>query len=48
PDWESYNFEKLDPTNPEHRQFVEDAWGWEKPITVNGKEYKLADGKVFK
>ncbi|KAJ3507808.1 hypothetical protein NM208_g15911 [Fusarium decemcellulare] len=48
PDYESYEFTKLDPTKPEDRQFVEDAWGWEKPITVNGKEYKLADGKVFK
>ncbi|KAF5027317.1 hypothetical protein F66182_561 [Fusarium sp. NRRL 66182] len=48
PDWESYEFVKLDPTKAEDRQFVEDAWGWEKPITVNGKEYKLADGKVFK
>ncbi|KAM0558465.1 hypothetical protein ACHAPJ_004655 [Fusarium lateritium] len=48
PDWESYEFVKLDPTKPEDRQFVEDAWGWEKPITVSGKEYKLADGKVFK
>ncbi|KAF5659953.1 elongation factor 1-gamma [Fusarium heterosporum] len=48
PDWESYEFNKLDPNNPEDRKFVEDAWGWEKPTTVNGKEYKLADGKVFK
>ncbi|KAI1072236.1 hypothetical protein LB507_003305 [Fusarium sp. FIESC RH6] len=48
PDWESYEFTKLDPSKPEDRQFVEDAWGWEKGITVNGKEYKLADGKVFK
>ncbi|KAM5342680.1 hypothetical protein ACJ41O_013646 [Fusarium nematophilum] len=48
PDYESYEFVKLDPTKPEDRQFVEDNWGWEKPITVGGKEYKLADGKVFK
>ncbi|RGP79492.1 hypothetical protein FLONG3_2240, partial [Fusarium longipes] len=48
PDWESYEFTKLDPTKEEDRQFVSDAWGWEKGITVNGKEYKLADGKVFK
>lgn len=48
PDYESYTFTKLDPKNAEDRTFVEDNWGWEKPITVNGKEYKHADGKVFK
>ncbi|KAI8657402.1 hypothetical protein NCS57_01118300 [Fusarium keratoplasticum] len=48
PDYESYEFTKLDPTKPEDRQFVEDAWGWEKGIKVGDKEYALADGKVFK
>ncbi|KAJ0168855.1 Elongation factor 1-gamma 2 [Colletotrichum tanaceti] len=48
PDYESYEFEKLDGTKPEDRQFVSDSWGWEKPTTHNGKEYPVADGKVFK
>ncbi|KAM0670430.1 hypothetical protein MY8738_004596 [Beauveria namnaoensis] len=48
PDYESYTFTKLDPKKPEDRAFVEDNWGWEKPAIVNGKEYKHADGKVFK
>lgn len=48
PDYESYTFKKLDPNDPADRQFVEDSWGWEKGITVDGKEYPNADGKVFK
>lgn len=48
PDYESYEFEKLDPTNPEHRAYLEAQWTWDKPVTHNGKEYKHADGKVFK
>jgi len=48
PDYESYTFTKLDPTKPEDRQFVEDSWGWEKGTTVDGKDWPLADGKVFK
>ncbi|RFU35819.1 hypothetical protein B7463_g434, partial [Scytalidium lignicola] len=48
PDFESYTFTKLDETKPEDKQFVDDQWTWEKPITVNGKEYPWADGKVFK
>lgn len=48
PDYESYEFTKLDHTNPEHKAFVEDQWSWDKPIEVNGKTYEWADGKVFK
>jgi elongation factor 1-gamma len=48
PDYESYEFTKLDPTKPEDREFVELQWSWDKPITVNGKEYPHAAGKVFK
>ncbi|KAH9909778.1 eEF1-gamma domain-containing protein [Xylariomycetidae sp. FL2044] len=48
PDYESYEFTKLDPQNPEDRAFVESMWKWDKPITANGKEYKHASGKVFK
>jgi elongation factor 1-gamma len=48
PDYESYEFVKLDPKNPEDRAFVEREWSWDKPITVNGEEYPHAAGKVFK
>lgn len=48
PDYESYEFEKLDASAPETKKFVSDSWGWEAPTTHNGKEYPVADGKVFK
>jgi elongation factor 1-gamma len=48
PDYESYEFTKLDPTKAEDKEFVNDQWSWDKPITENGKEYQWADGKVFK
>ena len=48
PDYESYEFKKLDPQNAEDKTFVEDQWAWDKPIEVNGKTYEWADGKVFK
>lgn len=48
PDWESYEFTKLDPSKPEDRAFVDDQWSWDKPIDVKGKTYEWADGKVFK
>lgn len=48
PDAESYTFTKLDHTKEEDKEYVNDQWTWEKPVVVNGKEYKWADGKVFK
>ncbi|KIW26889.1 uncharacterized protein PV07_06682 [Cladophialophora immunda] len=48
PDWESYEFTKLDPSKPEDKEFLENQWSWDKPIEVNGKTYEWADGKVFK
>ncbi|KAG9233723.1 putative elongation factor 1-gamma 2 [Amylocarpus encephaloides] len=48
PDWESYEFTKLDASKPEDKEFVNDQWTWEKPLVVGGKEYPWADGKVFK
>ncbi|KAF1914762.1 hypothetical protein BDU57DRAFT_558302 [Ampelomyces quisqualis] len=47
PDYESYEFTKLDPTKAEDKEFVNDQWSWDKPITVDGKEYQWADGKVI-
>lgn len=48
PDYESYQFTKLDPKKAEDREFLEAQWSWEKPVIVGGKEYPHADGKVFK
>lgn len=48
PDWESYNFKKLDPSKEEDRKLVDDMWAWDAPITVDGKEYPWVDGHVFK
>ena len=48
PDYESYEFTKLDPTKPEDKEFLEDMWAWDKPVVVSGKTYEWADGKVFK
>jgi len=48
PDYESYSFEKLDPSKPEDKALVESAWSWDKPVIREGKEYPHADGKVFK
>lgn len=48
PDFESYEFTKLDPAKPEHKEFLEDQWSWDKPTEVDGKTYEWADGKVFK
>jgi elongation factor 1-gamma len=48
PDFESYEFTKLDPTKAEDKEFVNEQWTWEKPITVGDKSYPWADGKVFK
>ena len=48
PDYESYEFTKLDPSKAEDKEFVEDQWSWDRPIEVGGKKYEWADGKVFK
>ena len=48
PDWESYEFTKLDPHKNADKEFLEDMWAWDKPIEVDGKVYDWADGKVFK
>ncbi|KAL3480670.1 hypothetical protein BJX99DRAFT_220031 [Aspergillus californicus] len=48
PDFESYEFTKLDPSSEADRKFVEDIWAWDVPVTVDGKELENADGHVFK
>ena len=47
PDWESYEFTKLNPTEAKDKEFLEDQWSWDKPLEVSGKTYEWADGKVF-
>ena len=48
PDYESYEFEKLDHTKAEDKEFLEGQWLWDRPITFKGKEWPHASGKVFK
>jgi elongation factor 1-gamma len=48
PDYESYEFTKLDPSKPADKEYLEDQWSWDKPVEVKGKTYDWADGKVFK
>ncbi|KAK9242937.1 EF1Bgamma1 [Lipomyces tetrasporus] len=48
PDWESYDFIKLDASKPEDKEFVEDMWAWDKPLVVDGVSKEIVDGKVFK
>ena len=48
PDWESYAYAKLDPTNEEDKEFINNMWAWDKPVVVNGENREIADGKVLK
>jgi len=44
PDWESYNYKKIDLSNSQDRSFFEGALAWD--LEIDGK--KWADGKNFK
>lgn len=48
PDWESYEYTKLDPTKEEDKEFVNDMWAWDRPVIVSGEPRDIADGKVLK
>lgn len=48
PDWESYDFTKLDPTKEEDRKEVEDMWAWDTSLFIDGKEMPWCDGHVLK
>ncbi|KAG5360290.1 Elongation factor 1-gamma 2 [Yarrowia sp. B02] len=49
PDWESYDFVKLDPSNPEDKEFVDNMWAWDKPVvTASGESKEIVDGAVLK
>lgn len=47
PDYESYEFTKLDPKKAEDKKFIESMWAWDEPVEVGGKTYQWADGKIF-
>ncbi|KAI3405289.2 hypothetical protein KGF56_001901 [Candida oxycetoniae] len=47
PDWESYEFTKLDASKPEDKEFIENMFAWDKPVEVNGEKRVISDGKVF-
>ncbi|KAJ5657950.1 uncharacterized protein N7484_001599 [Penicillium longicatenatum] len=48
PDWEGYEYTKLDPTSEADRKYIEDIWAWDAPVVVDGKTLEMADGHVFK
>ncbi|EDK45628.1 conserved hypothetical protein [Lodderomyces elongisporus NRRL YB-4239] len=48
PDWESYEFSKLDGSKEEVQKFVNNMLAWDEPVEVNGEKREIADGKVFK
>lgn len=48
PDWESYDYVKLDPANDDDKEFVNNMWAWDKPVSVNGEPKEIVDGKVLK
>ena len=48
PDYESYEFTKLDPNKKDDKEFLEEQWVGDKPIVVNGKEMDVAGSKCFK
>src|SRR5436309_1532747 len=37
PDYESYEFTKLDPSSDEDKEFIASMWAWDKPIEHDGK-----------
>ena len=48
PDWESYSYSRLDPTDAKDKDFIDNMFAWDKPVVVNGEEREIADGKVLK
>lgn len=44
PDWESYNYEKIDLSKPEHKAYFEAALAWD----LESGDKKWADGKNYK
>lgn len=48
PDYESFSFTRIDPSNEADREELADLWAWDKPLIVNGEKREIVDGKVFK
>ena len=38
PDWESYEFTKLDGSNEEDKKFINNMFAWDEPVVVNGEK----------
>lgn len=48
PDWESYEYTKLDGNNEADRAYINNMLAWDEPVVINGEKREIADGKVFK
>ncbi|KAG7194160.1 uncharacterized protein KQ657_004868 [Scheffersomyces spartinae] len=48
PDWDTYNYTRLNPENDKDRKFIENMFAWDEPVIVNREKKVIADGKVFK
>lgn len=48
PDWESYDFSRLDASKPEDKEFINNMLAWDEPVVINGEKKEIVDGKVFK
>ncbi|CCG25611.1 Cam1 translation elongation factor eEF1 gamma [Candida orthopsilosis Co 90-125] len=48
PDWESYEFTKLDASKEEDKKFFDNMLAWDEPVVINGEKREISDGKVFK
>lgn len=48
PDWESYDFTKLDADNADSKDWINNLLAWDQPLVINGEKREIADGKVFK
>ncbi|CAI5758246.1 unnamed protein product [Candida verbasci] len=47
PDWESYEFTKLDGSKEDVQKFVNNMLAWDEPVVVNGESREIADGKNY-
>ncbi|KAK6204719.1 uncharacterized protein RJT21DRAFT_10633 [Scheffersomyces amazonensis] len=48
PEWDSFNYTKLDGEDAETRKFINNMLAWDEPVEVNGEKRDIVDGKVFK
>lgn len=48
PDFDSYEYTKLDPTNNGDKEFIANLWTWDTGIIIDGEIKEIVDGKVLK